>query len=110
MVLTFFWRYHFAERNITWGYAVIDATVATVFWRQAQRAVVALPLFYVHIACVFLYFMTTVLQITHWWMMAIANRLFEFEILYVSGCALFRITKLKAIKKGRANGAPESLG
>lgn len=43
-------------------------------------------------------------------MMAIANRLFEFEILYVTGCALFRIRKLKALEKGRAGGAPELLG
>jgi len=105
----FFWYHLFAGTGVTWGYAVIDAAVAAVFWRQARKSLFALPLFYVHLADVALYFLTTVFDVKEWWLFAVANRLFEAEIFYVAACALFRIRKLKPKEKGRAAGAPRMI-
>lgn len=106
---TFFWYRLYAGSGVTWGYAVIDAAVAAVFWRQARNNLFALPLFYVHLADVALYFLTTIFDVNEWWLFAVANRLFEMEIFYVAACAVFRIRKLKLKEKGRADGAPRII-
>lgn len=95
------WHFQFHGTQITWGYAVVDASAAAVFWRQARRTLVALPLYYVHVACVLLYFATTVFKVSDWWVIAVANRLFEFELLYLIGCALYRLRKTFSDKRSR---------
>ena len=60
----------FAGSGVTWGYAVIDAAIAAVFWRQARKSFFALPLFYLHFADVALYFLTTVFDVKEWWLFA----------------------------------------
>lgn len=104
--LTFFWYRLFAGSGVTWGYAVIDAAIAAVFWRQARKSFFALPLFYLHFADVALYFLTTVFDVKEWWLFAAANRLFELEIFYVAACATYRIRHFRPDEKGRAAGAP----
>ncbi len=103
---TFFWHYLFHGSQITWGYAVIDASVAVLFWRQAQQSVFTLPLFYVHVACVFLYFATTALASADWWVMALTNRFFEVEVFYLIGCALFRMARRRSKEKGAPKARP----
>ncbi len=108
---TFFWFHFFSGTGITWGYAVIDAAVAAVFWRQSRRSIFALPLFFNHALCVLLYLIATVLQLAEWWVFFVVNRLFELEIAYLIACSLFRIRRLAldnnlTNKKGRASGAP----
>lgn len=103
---TFFWHYYFHGTGITWGYAVIDASVAIIFCNQAKTQVFALPLFYAQVAFVICYLLTTIFDIRDWWVMAISNRLFEAEILYIAACALFRIRSLQRQKKGAPAARP----
>lgn len=103
---TFFSYYIFAGSDIIWGYAAVDAAAAAAFRRQSRRAIFALPLYYIHVSCLLLYFAATILDVGDWWVFVIANRLFEAEIAYVAGCSLFRIRKLRRNEKGRAGGAP----
>lgn len=106
--LTFFWHDYFHGTRITWGYAVIDACAFCFFRRQARISTLATPLVYVHFACVVLYFFATTFNIADWWVMAIGNRLFETEILYLIGCALYRIIRLREKEKGAPAARPTS--
>ena len=56
---------------------------------------------------------TTIIIVNHWWTMFFLNRLFEMTILYVAGCAIFRIWRRRRIRKllgaARAAGAASLL-
>jgi hypothetical protein len=43
-----------------------------------------------------------------WWSAFVLNRLFDLMLLYVAGCALFRIVRMRQKKKGAACARPQS--
>jgi hypothetical protein len=106
---TFFWHYHFHGAGVTWGYAVVDASVAYVFWRRSTESAIAAPLFYVHYACVAVYFVTTLGDISDWWVFAILNRLFEAELFFLIWCATYRLARRRPNEKGAPTARPSQI-
>lgn len=90
---TLFWYDIFVGSPLTWGYAVVDAATAAIFWRQSRTSVFALPLFYIHALFVLIYFAATLVELNEWLVYFVANRIFEIEVAYVIICSVFRIRR-----------------
>jgi len=99
---SFFWFYFFYGSGETWGYAIIDGVIAWHFWRKSRHSLFALPLFYILFGFVFLNLASTLMNLSDWWLAFLFNRLFEIELLYIVSCSVYRMRKLRHIKKGRS--------
>jgi hypothetical protein len=55
-----------------------------------------------------LHFLNAVIALDHWWSAFWMNRLFDLMLLYVAGCALFRILRTRQKKKGALGARPQS--
>ncbi len=78
-----------------WGYALIDFTLAIIFWRMSKGYWFPVPLFFVHAALVVYYLYATLVGVTPWWLAAFVNRVLELEVAYIIGCAIYRIWRLR---------------
>lgn len=106
---SFFWFYFFYGTGETWGYAVIDGTMASYFWRRSNRVLFALPLFYVHVCFVGANLVATLARTNDWWLAFVLNRLFEAELVYILGCSAYRMRKLRKKKKGAPLERPDAI-
>lgn len=106
---TFVWHYFFYGTGETWGHAVIDGAMATYFWRLSKSRIFALPLFYIQICFVGVNLSTTLSQTDDWWFAFASNRLFEIELLYILGCSVFRIGRLRRTKRGALLERPDLM-
>ena len=90
------WFWTGSRSGHVWGYAVIDAALAAYFWTSSQRRWFPVPLFFIHAAlvCYFVYVALVGLH-TWFWIAAFVNRLFDVALVYVAGCAIYRIRALK---------------
>ena len=67
---------------------------------MSRRRWFPVPLFFIQAALVCYYCYVTVFGLHNWfWIAAFVNRLFDLELLYVAGCAIYRIRAMK----GRRN-------
>lgn len=90
------WYFTGAHYGFVWTYAVVDGALAVFFWSQSRGRWFPVPLFFLHAALVLYYVYVAALGVKSWfWIAAFVNRLFDLELLYVGGCALYRIRLLK---------------
>ncbi|MDZ7627684.1 MAG: hypothetical protein U5J99_04645 [Parvularculaceae bacterium] len=102
------WYFFIAPLGLTWGYSLINLSQAAFFWRQSRGRVFPLPLFVLSGLSVVLYLLTTLSGISYWWVAFASNRLFDLMLLYIAGCALFRIVRMQHKKKGAPMARPQS--
>lgn len=81
--------------------AGVDLLLAAVFLRMSRRRVFPAPLCVLHGGLVIHYATATVFGSTFGWIAAFANRAFEVAVVYVAGCALFRLRR-RARKEARS--------
>jgi hypothetical protein len=98
-----------APSGLTWGYTIISFFQAALFWRMGATATAPWPLFIVSLAAIAGNLLATIYSLNFWWSAFALNRLFDLMLLYVAGCALFRIVRMRQKKKGAACARPQSL-
>ena len=75
---------------------------------MAARAITPWPLFAVAVAAIIVNLLATISSLNFWWSAFVLNRLFDLMLLYVAGCALFRIVRVRQKKKGALGARPQS--
>lgn len=70
---------------------LLKAMLAWRFWRMAQREIFPAALFIVTIAESVFLLLTLAAGVSNYAILFVANRFFEASLLYLIGCALFRI-------------------
>lgn len=108
-VATLVWYFAIAGSGMTWGYAVINLAQAVFFWRQSRERLFPKPLFVLTGLSLALLFLTTVAQLKFWWVAFTLNRLFEAALLYVMGCAIYRIWRRRHDAKGADRTPPNNF-
>jgi predicted membrane channel-forming protein YqfA (hemolysin III family) len=107
--VTFLWFYFFYGTRQTWGYAVIDGAMASYFWRQSKAKLFALPLFYIQMCFVGVNLITTLARTDDWWFAFASNRLFEIELVYILGCSVYRVRKLRKKQRSALAERPNAI-
>jgi hypothetical protein len=83
-----------------YGFAALDAALATTFFFMTRGRWFPVPLFFVH-AALFVYDAYALMIGTGpVWVAAFINRVFEIALADVLACSLFRISKLAEQEKG----------
>lgn len=80
-------------------YAAIDAAQAGYFFYLSRGKYFPVPLFFLYGALVLYHSWAALIGAPPGFIAAFLNRAFELALVYVMGCALFRISRLRA-KKG----------
>lgn len=94
------WYFTGARHGLVWTYAIVDGALAVFFWSQSRGRWFPVPLFYIHAALVVYYVYVAALGVKSWfWIAAFVNRLFDLELIYVGGCALYRILALRRTRR-----------
>jgi hypothetical protein len=75
---------------------------------MASKAISPWPLFMVAIAAIIVNLLATISSLNFWWSAFVLNRLFDLMLLYVAGCALYRIVRIRHKKKGAPMARPQS--
>lgn len=102
--------FELAPLGLTWGYTVISFMQAALFWRMSGAAAAPLPLFGVATAAIVVNLLATVSSVNFWWSAFALNRLFDLMLFYITGCALYRIYRLRQKQKGAPMARPQSPG
>lgn len=98
-----------APFGLTWGYTLISFLQAALFRRIASKAITPWPLFMVAIAAIMVNLLATISSLNFWWSAFALNRLFDLMLLYLAGCALFRIVRTRQKRKGAPSARPQSF-
>jgi hypothetical protein len=77
------------------SFAALDAALAGAFLTMARGRLFPAPLFVLHAALVFYHVYARLVGSDIGWVGAFLNRAFEMALIYVGGCALFRILALR---------------
>ncbi|WP_428410486.1 hypothetical protein [Hyphococcus sp.] len=77
--------------SLTFGYIVVDAVTAVLFFRMSRERWFPAPLCFMHGVLVIYHFGTLFNTGGLFWEKFILNRAFDVELLYITACALFRI-------------------
>ena len=93
----------FEGATLTFGYIIIDAVTALLFFRMARGKWFPAPLCFMHGVLVIYHLGTLFNTGGLFWEKFILNRAFDMELIYVTGCALFRIIALN--RSAGASGA-----
>lgn len=99
------WYFLVAPTGMTWGYAVFALFQASAFWKQSQKILLARPLFVFKCVALGLHLTLTLAHIGYWWNAFLLNRLFELSLLYLAGCAIYRLRTRRDKEKGALRGA-----
>lgn len=92
-----------ARFGLVSGNAIIDAALAIYFWERSRGRWFPVPLFYIHVVLLIYAVYASVLGLNAWfWIAAFVNRLFDLALLYVAGCAIYRIRVLRRRAGGTA--------
>jgi hypothetical protein len=94
--------------GFTWGYTIVSFAQAVLFWRMSGSAAAPAPLFGISAAAIILNLLATVSSMSFWWSAFALNRLFDLMLLYVAGCALYRIVRMRQKGKGALAARPGS--
>jgi hypothetical protein len=90
------WYFAAANSGEIWGAAGVDCVLAIFFWRQSRGRWFPVPLFFIHAGFLLYYAYTALLTLDVWfWIAAFVNRLFDLVLLYIGGCAIYRIRALR---------------
>lgn len=79
---------------LTFGYIIVDAVTVALFFRMARGKWFPAPLCFMHGVLVIYHFGTLFNMGGLFWEKFILNRAFDIELIYITGCALFRIIAL----------------
>ena len=102
-VATIVWWRTMSSTGMTWGYSIIDIFTAAYFFHLSKRRHFPRPLFALHFSAILFQAAASVMGFDYYWVTVAINRYFELSLLYVSGCALFRIVgRRRWMKEGRA--------
>ncbi|MGE0409168.1 MAG: hypothetical protein AB7P23_07890 [Amphiplicatus sp.] len=91
------WRCH--------SLAGVDLLLAAAFFTMARRRYFPAPLYFLHGALVVYYIYAVYIGSPIIWVAGFVNRVFELEVIYIAGCAAYRIAR----RSQRENGARERL-
>jgi hypothetical protein len=78
-------------------------------WRLCRSHLTPWPLFAVTCFTLLLHLVTTLIALDYWWVAFWTNRLFELALLYIAGCASFRMFRLRHTKRGAPPARPSAL-
>jgi hypothetical protein len=107
-LLSQFWYFALADNGWTWGYSLICVIEAGLVATCARSHYIHLPVLLL-MACSFtLHVFNALIALDHWWSAFWMNRLFDLMLLYVAGCALYRIARLRHKRKGAPLARPQS--
>lgn len=73
-----------------------------------MTSVLPRPLFLISAFAIALNALATVASLNLWWLAFALNRLFDLMLLYVAGCALYRIARTRLKRKGAPAARPQS--
>lgn len=107
-LLSQFWYFALAQNGWTWGYALICVIETGLIAACCRSRYIQLPLLVLMYCSLALHLMNAVMALDHWWSAFWMNRLFDLMLLYVAGCALFRIVRIRHKKKCAPPARPQS--
>ena len=86
------------------GYLIIDAVTAAIFFRMSRGRWFPVPLFLLHAALMVCHAGSVFVEEQEsFWVQVLLNRTLDIELIYITGCALFRIAV--ANRAGNIRGA-----
>ncbi|MFN0024020.1 MAG: hypothetical protein ACKVS5_08975 [Parvularculaceae bacterium] len=103
-----FWYFALADNGWTWGYAVICIIEMALITACIRSKYIHLPLLALMYCSLLLHLLNAVIEFDHWWSAFWMNRLFDLSLLYVAGCAIFGIFRLRRKQKGAPLARPQS--
>jgi hypothetical protein len=74
----------------------------------SRSAYIHIPILVLLQCSLALHFLNAVIALDHWWSAFWMNRLFDLMLLYVAGCALYRIVRMRHKKRGAPAARPQS--
>lgn len=90
------------------AFAAIDLALAGAFFTMSRGRWFPVPLFMLHAALIFYHAYALAIGPKYIWIAAFINRAFEFELVYVFACSVFRITRLSHKQNGAREAARRS--
>lgn len=106
-ICTIIWWRFMSATDMSWGFSVVDVFLAAYFFKLSRTHRFPRPLFAVHVASVLYLLASTLTGFEFFWVALVVNRFFEAAILYVMGCAAYRIAgRRRREKKGALSSAP----
>jgi hypothetical protein len=90
-VCTILWWLTMSRTGMTWGYSVIDVFLAAYLFQLSKTRRFPRPLFALHVSAILFQAAGALMSLEHFWVSLAINRYFEVSLLYVSGCAIYRI-------------------
>lgn len=106
-VCTVLWWRSMSATGMTWGYSVIDIFLAAYFFQLSKTRRFPRPLFALHVSGILFQAAGAFMSFDHFWVSLVLNRYFEASLIYVSGCALFRIHTRRKDRKGADASPPQ---
>lgn len=97
------------DDGASWGYALISLAKCLYFYRMSRTRLFAAPIFALSSLGLIAQFLFTLAMINYWWSAFFLNRLFDVVLIYVAGCAMFRIRKDLQRQKGAPTARPSVL-
>lgn len=95
-IVSLYWWWTGAAHSHVWGVAINDAALAVFFWHLSRNRWFPTPLFFIEVILLVYYACVAIFGVKTWfWISASINRLFDLELLYLAGCALYRIRALR---------------
>jgi hypothetical protein len=89
-----------ASTQMNWGFTIISFGQSALFWRKSSRSVVPIPLYVLSLLSIAINLAATVIDLSYWWSAFLLNRLFDLMLLYVAGCAIYRIVRMRYKQRG----------
>lgn len=108
-LLSQFWYFELAENGWTWGYSLVCIIESGLIAACSRSRYIHLPILMLMGCSLLLHLVNAVLALNHWWSAFWMNRLFDLMLLYVAGCALFRIVRMRHKRKGAPTARPQSF-
>jgi hypothetical protein len=101
-IFSVLWWLTMSPTGMTWGFSVIDIFLAAYFFQLSKTRRFPRPLFALHVSAILFQAASALLSFENFWVWLVANRYFEASLIYVSGCALYRVHVRRAGRKRRA--------
>ena len=74
------------------AYAAVDFALAVIFFQMMRGRLFPAPLFVLHVAMLCHHASAAMIHLPLAWMGVALNRMFELALIYVGGCAVYRMT------------------
>ncbi len=86
------------------SFALVDGATALALYLMSARRWFPAPLVFLHGFLALYHLYTVFIGPEDYWVVAMLNRLFEAEILYIAGCGLYRIAMIRRADRFNAQG------